>query len=186
MNSTAGDKYGAVGPDQASKADPKSLLSKIFLFCLALIATLLIFETICCFGLCIIDMSDHFSLKDSLRNRLIDIGWAWRAKIPFGNFDPLTQRSTEHLREVILLPANEIVMDRENVRRARSMGRLPGLFQDMSSFPGQEAWLNHFYSHLDTLFDYFPPNGLLTLIDPQRIEQGRIRFSERVEKESER
>ena len=102
------------------------------------------------------------------------------------HFDTLTQRSTEHLKEVTLLPANEIVMDRENVHRARSMGRLPGLFQDMSSFPGQEAWLNHFYSHLHTLFDYFPRNGLLTLIDPHRIEQGRTRFSERVEKESER
>jgi transcription-repair coupling factor (superfamily II helicase) len=102
------------------------------------------------------------------------------------HFDTLTQRSTEHLGEVILLPANEIIMDRENVRRARSMGRLPQIFQDISSFPGQEAWLNHFYSHLHTLFDYFPRNGLLLLIDPHRIEQGRTRFSQKVEKDSER
>ena len=102
------------------------------------------------------------------------------------HFDTMTQRSTGHLREVILLPANEIIMDRENVRRARSMGRLPRLFQDISSFPGQEAWLNHFYSRLDTLFDYFPRNGLLTLIDPHRIEQGRTRFSQKVKKDSQR
>ncbi len=102
------------------------------------------------------------------------------------HFDSLSQRSTEHLKEVVLLPASEIVMDRENVNRARSMGRLPRRFQEMSSFPGQEAWLNHFYSRLDTLFDYFPRNGLLALIDPHRIEKERTRFPERFQKESER
>lgn len=102
------------------------------------------------------------------------------------HFDSLTQRSTEHLKEVVLLPASEIVMDRENVNRARSMGRLPRRFQEMSSFPGQEAWLNHFYSRLDTPFDYFPRNGLVALIDPHRIEKERTRFPERFQKESER
>ncbi len=102
------------------------------------------------------------------------------------HFDSLTQRSTEPLKEVVLLPANEIIMDSENVSRARSMGRLPGRFQDMSSFPGQEAWLNHFYSCLDTLFDYFPRNGLLALMDPRRIEKERTRFPERFQGESER
>jgi transcription-repair coupling factor (superfamily II helicase) len=102
------------------------------------------------------------------------------------HFDSLSQRSTEHLEEVVLLPANEIFMGRENVSRARSMGRLPRGFQDIFSFPGQEGWLNHFYSRLDTLFDYFPRNGLLTLVDPHRIEKERTKFPERFQRESEK
>jgi transcription-repair coupling factor (superfamily II helicase) len=102
------------------------------------------------------------------------------------HFDSLSQRSTEHLKDMVLLPANEIIMDRENIRRARSMGRLPNQFQDTLSFPGQEAWVNHFYSHLDTLFDYFPQNGLLALIDPHRIEREGVKFLQRFQRESKR
>ena len=40
-------------------------------------------------------------------------------------FDPQSQRSREHLEEMVLLPANEVIMDEEAVKRARSMGRLP-------------------------------------------------------------
>jgi transcription-repair coupling factor (superfamily II helicase) len=101
------------------------------------------------------------------------------------HFDGLSQRSTDHLKEVHLLPASEIIMGRENVERARSMGRLPSQLRDVGSFPGQEAWLNHFYSHLDTLFDYFPRNGLSILIDSLRIEMEEDRFSEKAQKDRE-
>ena len=40
-------------------------------------------------------------------------------------FDSLSQRSQNHLQEIVLLPANEIIMDKESIKRARSMGRLP-------------------------------------------------------------
>ena len=93
-------------------------------------------------------------------------------------FDPLSQRSTTHLDGMVLLPANEIIMGKENIHRARSMGRLPGQASEGGAFPGQEAWLNHFYSHLDTLFDYFPKNGLLCLMDPFRLEEQASRFIE--------
>ena len=102
------------------------------------------------------------------------------------HFNSLNQRSTEHLKEMVLLPANEIIMGRENIKRARSMGRLPNQFQEMLSFPGQEAWVNHFYSSLDTLFDYFPENGLLTLIEPHRIEKGGVNFLQRFQRDAER
>ena len=102
------------------------------------------------------------------------------------HFDPLSQRSTRHLKELILLPVNEIIMERENIERARSTGRLPGQIKNGDAFPGQEAWLNHFYSHPDTIFDYFPQNGLLTIIDPQRIDIERQRFIEKFVKETEK
>ena len=98
------------------------------------------------------------------------------------DFDPFSQRSMKNLKEMVLLPANEIIMDRDNIERARSMGRIPDRVKDGGGFPGQEAWLKHFYSHLDTLFDYFPPNGLLTLIDPHQIEKEVTRFIEKFHK----
>ena len=102
------------------------------------------------------------------------------------HFDPLSQRSEKHLEEMVLLPANEIILGRENIKRARSMGRLPGPVKDEGGFPGQEGWLNHFYAHLDTLFDYFPRDGLLTLIDPHRIEMEAQKFTEKFQRDTEK
>ncbi|MBN1833649.1 MAG: transcription-repair coupling factor [Deltaproteobacteria bacterium] len=102
------------------------------------------------------------------------------------HFDSVGQRSTEHLKHMILLPANEIIMDHHNIQRARSMGRLPNRFQDGLFFPGQEAWLNHFYSSLDTLFDFFPKVGLLILMDPHRIKGENTRFQAKFFKDVER
>jgi transcription-repair coupling factor (superfamily II helicase) len=91
------------------------------------------------------------------------------------HFDGETQRSTTHLKELSLLPASEIVMGDENLKRARTMGRLP--FQaEGGSFPGQEAWLNHFYSELNTFFDYFPENGIVIPVNPMNIDAEKERF----------
>ncbi|MFC1825008.1 transcription-repair coupling factor [Thermodesulfobacteriota bacterium] len=94
-------------------------------------------------------------------------------------FDPLSQRSTGHLEEIVLLPASEIILEPGNIDRARSMGRLPGDFNRGESFPGQEAWLNHFYTTPDTLFDYLPPQGFLTLIDFHLIDEEAGKFSKK-------
>ena len=102
------------------------------------------------------------------------------------HFESASQRSTRNLKEVILLPANEIIMEQENIRRARSMGRLPLQMKEMTGFPGQEAWLNHFYENLDTLFDYFSRKGLLVLVDPLQIEKEARLFADRFEKEKEK
>ncbi len=85
-------------------------------------------------------------------------------------FDPLSQRSMEHLEEMILLPANEVIMDEAAIKRARSMGRLPRQHEGCTRFPGQEAWLAHFYPDLDTLLQYLPKNGLITCIDSHRFK----------------
>ncbi len=94
-------------------------------------------------------------------------------------FDPLSQRSQTPLKEMILLPAAEIIMEKENIERARSMGRLPGQSEEGTGFPGQEAWLNHFYPGLDTLFGYLPDKGLMTLFDSHRLERVWQKISER-------
>jgi transcription-repair coupling factor (superfamily II helicase) len=102
------------------------------------------------------------------------------------HFDPLGQRSLTGLGEFVLLPANEILMGEENIKRARSMGRLPALVKEASSFPGQEAWLNHFYPRLSTLMDYLPRDGLLFLVDPLQVEKESKAFSEKFATERKR
>jgi transcription-repair coupling factor (superfamily II helicase) len=101
-------------------------------------------------------------------------------------FDPLSQRSRDPIKELVLLPASEIVFERENVERARSMGRLPNPTGEGRAFPGHEGWVNHFYGRLDTVFDYFPQNGLVILLEPHRQEMERNRFEERHEREVEK
>jgi transcription-repair coupling factor (superfamily II helicase) len=102
------------------------------------------------------------------------------------HFEALGQRSTKSLEEVILLPANEIIMEQENIQRARSLGRLPTQVKEMNGFPGQEAWLKHFYGKLGTLFDYFPSHGVLILTDSFQIEKETTLFAERFQKEKEK
>lgn len=101
-------------------------------------------------------------------------------------FDPLNQRSIGHLKEMILLPASEIIMDAGTLKRARSMGRLPEQGMEGCSFSGQEAWLNHFYHRLHTLMDYFPAQGMVFQLDPLRIAAEQNRFIEKVHSDIER
>lgn len=102
------------------------------------------------------------------------------------HFDPLSQRSKEPLKELVILPANEIIMDGKGIERARSMGRLPKCANNGISFPGQEAWLNHFYPRLDTLFDYVPQNGLFITVEHHRWNHAIQRITAQFEKEAEK
>jgi len=101
-------------------------------------------------------------------------------------FDPLSQRSTGTLNELILLPASEILWSAASVERARSMGRLPAEMKEGGGFPGQEAWLNHFYDRLDTLLDYLPEDGLAVRMDPAEIEAEADRFMAKYLRDAER
>ena len=100
-------------------------------------------------------------------------------------FDPASQRSQNHLRELVVLPSVEIIMDEDGIKRARSMGRLP-VHPGEGTFPGQEAWLMHFYPHLDTLFRYLPKDSLVTIIDPYRMESACVRTKKKFEEDVER
>ncbi|MCP4578542.1 MAG: transcription-repair coupling factor [Deltaproteobacteria bacterium] len=101
-------------------------------------------------------------------------------------FDPLSQRSLENLEEMVLLPANEVLMDESAIKRARSMGRLPTRPEGCLGFPGQEAWLNHFYAGLDTIFQYLPQDGLITVINPHRMESISGKTHEKFQKDVEK
>ncbi|MBN1276016.1 MAG: transcription-repair coupling factor [Deltaproteobacteria bacterium] len=101
-------------------------------------------------------------------------------------FDPLNQRSQSFLKEIVLLPAAEIIMGRENIKRARSMGRLPNQTEHGIHFPGEEAWLNHFYPHTETVFQYLPKKGIVTLFDRHRTGAVFKKVSDRFENDAEK
>ena len=102
------------------------------------------------------------------------------------HFEVISQRSTVGLREAVILPANEILMNHDNIKRARDMGRLPPEMAERGAFPGQEAWLNHFYPDLSTFFDYAPSDSLFILIDPMRMEKTAEGFAKRFVRDVEK
>ena len=80
-------------------------------------------------------------------------------------FDPETQRTTGQLRELELLPASEILLNKEVVRRFRgsyvsefgAVTDADPLYESISQgrrFEGMEHWLPLFHDGLATLFDY--------------------------------
>ena len=101
-------------------------------------------------------------------------------------FDPMSQRSENGLQELILLPACEIIKGRKNVKRARSMGRLPGHHNAIAGFPGQESWLNHFYESTDTLMGYLPEESILTLVEPGFLEPKGRKIEKKFKKDMEK
>ncbi len=81
-------------------------------------------------------------------------------------FDPLTQTSHEHLREITILPSSEVFLNDKTIATFRSKYRqkfgaaiddqLYSAISDKRSYFGMEHWLPLFYEEdLVTLFDYF-------------------------------
>jgi transcription-repair coupling factor (superfamily II helicase) len=85
-------------------------------------------------------------------------------------FDPETQRSTRTLREAMLTPVSEILLDDESVLHFRKMfaesfGVVSDVVYDSVSArirrQGVEQWLPFFYERLETVFDYVGPTALI-------------------------
>ena len=82
-------------------------------------------------------------------------------------FDPVTQRTTETLKEIELAPVSEIILDEAAVTRFRQNYRIEfgaagnddPLYEAISAgrkHQGAEHWLPFFHERLETLFDYLP------------------------------
>jgi len=101
-------------------------------------------------------------------------------------FDPATQRSTAQEHAIELVPAAEILLDKQAIERFRqgyreAFGAVTGddpLYEAVSEGRkalGMEHWLPLFYPTLETLFDYIP--GALVVLDYQAEEAWRDRRS---------
>lgn len=88
------------------------------------------------------------------------------------DFDPITQRTQNKVREFSLQPACEFFMDDESIARFRSGYREAfgvarsddPLYESVGAgrrYNGMEHWLPLFHDHMDTIFDY-TPNAAVT------------------------
>ncbi len=111
-------------------------------------------------------------------------------------FDPLTQRSSEALEEIILLPCQELVYFEPWVQDAQtrvveragsfdwSSSRLNALLQQIEQrrvMEFQRALVPLFYPELPTLLDYLPPATLVVLQDSLELRNVLNSFWEKME-----
>jgi transcription-repair coupling factor (superfamily II helicase) len=102
-------------------------------------------------------------------------------------FDPETQRSTDQLRALNLVPVAEFQLTSETIRRFRT-GYVQAfgaatpddlLYEAVSEgrrYPGMEHWLPLFHDGLDTLFDYLP--GTPLAMEPLTEDAAHERFAQ--------
>lgn len=90
-------------------------------------------------------------------------------------FSPDTQRSTDKIAEINLLPAKEVPMTEDGIEKFRQTFRntFTGnplkctIYQDVSEGiypPGIEYYFPLFFDHTATLFDYLPKNTIIVTI----------------------
>ncbi len=102
-------------------------------------------------------------------------------------FDPETQRTTEELRTLELVPVAEFQLTAETIRLFRTgyvaefgaAGPDDALYQAVSEgrrFSGMEHWLPLFYQRLETFFDYV--EGTPLALEPLAEEAARERLAQ--------
>ena len=102
-------------------------------------------------------------------------------------FDPETQRTTEQLHGLELVPTSEVQLDEGARRRFRMNyaaefgGRASGdaIYEAVNEgrrYPGLEHWLPLFAEKLETIFDYLP--GVPVVLEPLIEEAANERLSQ--------
>ena len=110
-------------------------------------------------------------------------------------FSASNQRKIKDIQEAIILPARELILNKEfiphiissiraisndldvPVSHARNIIDTIRHQQDVS---GLESLLPIFYSRLDTLFDYTPENALIVTLNPEELEKTALETEERL------
>jgi len=103
------------------------------------------------------------------------------------SFDPETQRTTDQLHALDLVPVAEFQLTTETIRRFRlgyvqafgAPERDDQLYEAISEgrrYPGMEHWLPLFHDRLDTLFDYVPDAPVI--LEPLDEDAGHERLAQ--------
>ena len=79
-------------------------------------------------------------------------------------YDPLSQRATENIREILITPATEMPLDVESRERARRIDEDP-------ASPGALSLLPLFYEEACYIWDYMPNGSLILVDEPARVEE---------------
>jgi transcription-repair coupling factor (superfamily II helicase) len=105
------------------------------------------------------------------------------------HFEPISQRSSERLEEVVVLPVHEVLLAERNLDRVshalEALARERGVddkqrielglqFRRGYNFAGRDEYLPLFFEGLDTIFDYLGPEALVVREDTAALER-RIR-----------
>ncbi len=102
-------------------------------------------------------------------------------------FDPVTQKSLDNVDNLILRPANEVLLDAESIARFRSGYR--EAFGSVTEDPlysavsegrrqiGLEHWLPLFHETLETVFDYLPGASVSLDNDADQIRDARLEMT---------
>ena len=113
-------------------------------------------------------------------------------------FDPTTQRSTEKLEMITVLPGREIVISEKTAAAAKrnvdarvaeigaSLSSLKALMNHIEEkifFPGIEWYAAYFHDGLESLFDYLAPETLMLLDEPVDIADISRKFDAFIQKE---
>ena len=113
-------------------------------------------------------------------------------------FSPASQRSSDHLDDVIIVPAHEVLLTPSRQQRAASWftealeeeSRLRGdleLWQErvkgLGHFPGIEQLLPLYYDRLETLFDYLPQSTLVVQSNSGSIKKTVVELFEQANRE---
>jgi transcription-repair coupling factor (superfamily II helicase) len=103
------------------------------------------------------------------------------------SFDPESQRTTDQLRALDLVPVAEFQLTTESIRRFR-LGYVESfgaptpddlVYHAVSEgrrHPGMEHWLPLFHERLDTLFDYLPRSAVM--LEPLAEDAARERLAQ--------
>ena len=103
------------------------------------------------------------------------------------SFDPETQRTTDQLRALNLVPVSEFQLTTETIRRFRTGyvaafgapspdDQLYHAISEGRRHPGMEHWLPLFHDRLDTLFDYVPDSAVV--LEPLAEDAARERLGQ--------
>ncbi|MGB6927864.1 MAG: CarD family transcriptional regulator, partial [Syntrophobacteria bacterium] len=113
-------------------------------------------------------------------------------------FSPASQRSSEHLDDVIIVPAHEVLLTTSRQQRAASSlkealkeeGTLRGdleLWQErvkgLGHFPGIEQLLPLYYDRLETLFHYLPLSTLVVQSNSGSIKKTVVGLLEQADRD---
>ena len=111
-------------------------------------------------------------------------------------FDPDSQRSSEPLERVRILPVREVLFFPEFIEQAiqklgahlpaapalrESAEELLEKVQQGIPFPAVESYQPYFYPSLETFFDYLSPQTVIFLDEPPELEEGLTHFWEEAE-----
>ncbi len=101
-------------------------------------------------------------------------------------FSPASQRSLDHVREAVILPAREVTLEKAGLDAIVGRFRARALEQELPRttvrdivqrikqqgvFPGIESLSPLIYDHMDTLFDYLPGNTVIIAENPAELAQ---------------